>query len=463
MKIRILAGIMLCALFLLLVTAACGNQETEDTFEVDFDNGDVTGDLGGYVMRYMLGGGNTQSLGYAKGTPLEDEALKKVSDLEKARNCTLEIVGNDGLFVTASASGNYHSDAVWIESDLIRDVAAIGGMVGISGLDAIDHTDTEKWGTPSATEVFFCDDDQYGVHPALWPEHSDNYIRSPIAVNENLIAILGVTDPRDFVETGSWTWDKLKEVLPLYYAEEGGEVKHYSWAVNVGEYAVEMILSNGGDLVEKNSAGDYVFCMYTDSAYVAMSKGRDILLGDVSYTIRDIGVEGFLANKAVLHSIYRGTLVGPSAKICNEMDNYGVIPFPVGPDADPHYKFSYYTNMSGFGIAYLAHDVEATASILNDLYGPIAGISNSKEMIDYFRRNYFFDDRDAENYITMVGETHYVYFHYGLPDRMTGYCSAANEVTQFLEANRNAVSIVFDKEIMRSIRGLNAVWGDGNY
>lgn len=468
MNRMIWAKVALCFIIAICLITACSGSESDELFDHSYDTSEVTNDMGGYSLLYKLGGDAGQlgdgCLGYANGTPLEDEARTRLTDVQSKMNCTIKIDVDPetyAAYVTASTSGTYYGDAIWMQSDGFRDIAEFGGMVGITGLDAIDYTNTEKWGNSNILEVFYVKDDLYGLLPCLWPEKADSFIDDPMVVNENLIARLSVPDPRDYIENGDWTWNKFIEVLPTYYAEEGGEVKHYGLAASRSNLSFMMLYSDGIRMLEKNTAGNYVFCMYTDKGFLAMNKTNEIIGGDVAYTFKDIGIEAFVDDGAVLGCFSGRSIIGPNAQVANEMDNFGVLSFPVGPDAEPGYKFSVYHNLEGsLGLSVFAKDIDATAAIIDAIYEPISDINSTQDLIGYLRKNYFFDDRDADNYIGMVQGTVYDYFHYGFISILGGYGSDTKPASQYIESSRNAIDKVVNEQIIPSYDAINAVWGE---
>lgn len=465
-----LLKLLICFVLSALLIASCANAEEKEGFDATFDTEAVTDDMGGYEFLYRYGGDGSQfgdgCLGYGLGTVLDDEARNRIQDVQTSLNCTvtvdMDLDAYDKINLS-SASGSYYADAFWIQSDGIRDVAIVGCAVGISGLEKIDYTNTEKWGNYRLLEVFYYNDDLYGLMPCLWPEKADSSI-SALAVNEDLINRLALEDPRDYVENGTWTWKKVEEVLPSYYAEEGGEVRHYGWAADHGTYAQYYMFSNGSKIAEKNNAGEYVYCMYTDRCVLAMNSAKALLSGDVGYTIKDIGIDGFIDGRAVLACCPRGSLVGPKARVCNEMTNFGVIPYPVGPDAEPGLKVSVFNNHLGsLGLSVFAKDIDATEVIVDAIYEPIAGISGTDGLIDYLSTNFFFDRRDAVNYIGMLDWSVYNYRHNELHQYVQQYCDTSKTVTEYIDANSKAMNKTFEDHVLPSVRGVNAVWGEGTY
>lgn len=465
-----------CLILSIMLIAACGSSEPDEVFEGTYDSESNGASFGGYEMVYKYGGNQDQvgdgCIGYEFGTELDDAARKRVADLENNRNCKILYqtdINAYSNFIAATTSGVYYCDAVWEHSGAITDMAKIGGVQGITPIGTIDYTDFDKWGTTRVLESLYYKDDLYGVLPSLWPEKADNFMNCVLVVNEDLIARLGVEDPREYIDTGEWNWKKFESVLPVYYNEEGGEVKHYAMDGAGGYFSQMMVLSDGGKLAYRNSAGEYEPSCFTDTYLMAMTEAVRIYKGEYAYTIREVDPNIFIMDycngDAVLATMSSRYIIGSNGTVCKNMDNFGILSFPLGPNAPEGYKFSTNLQLEGsLGISTFAKDIDTTAAILDALYAPINGIDSPEKVIQYLKRNYFFDDRDAENYFAMVVNSQFMYFASTLYNTsLAGYINTTMTMTQYLESNKNGIMKDFEDLIKPAILGTNAVWGEGTY
>ena len=83
------------------------------------------------------------------------------------------------------------------------------------------------------------------------------------------------------------------------------------------------------------------------------------------------------------------------------MDNFAVFPFPRGPLGNNLTTPGTTITDTRFGTAIplLCKDPAMSAIILDAIYEPLPGYEEEQSVIDYLRHNFFFDDRDVENYI----------------------------------------------------------------
>lgn len=472
---RIIAALLWLLISVVLVQA-CASDETPESFDRSFDTGETTKNLGGYEFSYALDRFNNRlsdgTLGYAIGSPLEDEAKQRIAEVQSEYNCTISTLIDsraDTEFIKYCVSGSYWAEAVMRPGAILRDIAIIGAMTGLSSSDSIiDYTDLEKWGNYRSMEELYYKDDLIGVVPCLWPQIGDAYNEGMFLVNENIVSRIGVTDPREYVENNTWTWAKLEEVVPTYYAEEGGQVLHYALQGPSMDAAYMFLYSNGDRLGNRNQFGEYEIGQYSATAMVAMNEANKIFYGDFAYACKlDLPdyVNGFIDGNSVLFVCNGTDLLSPTGTISMNMENYGMISAPVGPDADPGLRFCVYSHIySSIGMTVFTKDVDSASTVIDALYAPICGIASNRDRMDYLRKNYFFDDRDATFYLDMAQNAICYYFHYyEVNDNIWKYIQGSKTPYEFIEKNKDVLTRAFNEYVVPSIEGMNAVWGDGAY
>jgi len=470
---RKIAKILLLAMLISIFATACNASVEDEVFDIDFTGEKKGTDLEGFEMVYEFGlpanaMGLESCLGYELDTPFGDLAVERLKEVQQKLNCKVNVNYREkgsscGLFVAASASGTFLCDAISGISDMWADVARIGMVVGLSELeDYIDYRDEEKWGYRNMLKVVYYEDDLYGVIPLLWPEIAITF-ESPIVVNENIISQLGVTDPRDYIENGEWTWDKFKEVLELYYLEEAGEVKHYALTCGAGAFAAMFIRSNGDLYAEKNSNGEYVPGFISTTAVKAMEAAIDIFHGSTSHTIdsKSDAVDALINGNTVMGAMNGDKIVTIGSRITREMDNFGILSWPTGPDVDPGYDFATHSNIEMcIAFSRMSKNPEATAAIINSIYEPFDGYETLDDIIDHMAHSYFFDRRDAVVFYDMFKASEYNYFHYGLPGSTQDWLTSNKSIFEYIEANTDMITEGINEYVMPSVRGIDALWGE---
>lgn len=465
---------ILIAVFLLAVIAGCAvPEDRQEVFEGSLAGSeDGSSDLFGYEMVFAIP--TDTDFGYEHETPLSDLAIKRVNSVEAELNCKVIRKYDPSLYDNiryTSASGVYYCDLMQEISvaitEMYRTLSEIHSLIGIS-TTCIDYTNAEKWGSKYMLEAACFEDDVYGLVPCLWPELIYNIYYCNCIVNEDLIARLGVEDPREYVEKGQWTWDRLEEVLPLYYREEGGEVIHYSMDCSPNYFGLLMVQSNGIEVAAKNSTGEYEYDFFSPLAMKAMDTAIRIYNTDNKDRIIDVGVDNFIENGSVLGMIPAKYVLGPEGTVCKNMDNFGVIPFPVGPDAPEDLRyFSFYCNLErSVAFSLLTKDIDCAARIVDRMYEPFEEIGGTDGIKKYLANNYFFDDRDAATFYECFANTRYRYFEHlagvgnAFWDYMSFFMVKDMSVSQYIEATRENALYKFDSLAMPAIRAIVSLWGE---
>jgi hypothetical protein len=466
--------LVIVIIFSLFVTA-CGAPE-EEIFDVEFEKSTEGIDLEGITLVYEFGMDPNvldvpTCLGYELDTQFGDLASARLKKTQNDLNCKLDIRYTNNFnscrqFVAASASGVFMCDMISGISDMWADVARIGMLVGLSELeDYIDFRNEDKWGHTSMLEVIYYEDDLYGITPMLWPEISVTF-DSLMVVNENMIATLGETDPRDLLENGQWNWDTFDECLGRYYIEEGGVVKQYALTAGTGTFGVMFLLSNGSHYIEYDNSGNMECGFYTNEAIKAMQRGIDIFYGPNSHTIDSTSnvVDALIGDRTVLGSLGSGDIIGINGKIAKKMDNFGIVSWPCGPDVEPGYIVGHHANINNcISFSKMSNNPEACAAVISALYEPFEEYPTIDSLIDLMSKNYFYDRRDSEVFYKMCFNSVYNYFHYSpMYDFMHAWLSPNKSVSEYLEQNKGVIDERMNEYARATMNGIKAVWGDEN-
>lgn len=465
--------LLILAFVFSLFATACGGAEPE-VFDLDLKGDTQKTDLGGVSISYVVGLANEAlavptCLGYELDTLFGDLAMKRVKDVQNDLNCVFNIrydqagVSNTAFLMT-SMSGIYMCDVIMGTSDIWADVAKVGMVIGMTELeDYIDFRNEEKWGYRNMLEVVYYEDDLYGIVPLLWPEISVSY-SAPLVINENLITELNLDDPRDLYENGKWVWDTFEDFLMNSFVKEGSDVKYYSLTCSPSVFGYMFLLSNGPRYVEKDPSGKYVCGFYSEPARRAMRRGIDMYYGPCNETIHTSGdaLQDLIGVKTVMAPLDTDNIIGIRGRIAKEMDNFGFLCWPSGPDVDPGYVVGQFGNIERcIAFSRLSQYPEASAMAINALYEPFEEYPTLDSLIDLMAKNYFFDRRDAEMYYKMCFNSVYNYFHYsGMFDFMHNWLSPTKSPSEYLESNENMMNKRMEENVLPRMRGLIAVWGE---
>ncbi|MBQ4628955.1 MAG: hypothetical protein IJB44_07740 [Clostridia bacterium] len=412
--------------------AACATQKEEEIVpEYESELGEITFMGTDFIFMQSNGEHSTGEdyFGYVIDTEFADLAMERVKEVESKYDVKINIITGKDIGATVqneTYAGAVSADAVQAASNAISGILRAGLLHDLTQLsEYIDYTDSEKWGNIENLKPMFWDGCLFGVIPASWPMLKYRSMDGPVIVNENIISYLNETDPREFVEKDEWTWDKFEELMPVYnhINDAGDEVK--ALYTTVHWLFRTMQTTNGEGIIVQDESGEYRVGLHEDKTFEAMATGWDWAFGDYSSFVYidqnnnwTAMLQAFLDGKSVL-TIMNGTdLLGSENSIAYQMDNFAVIPFPRGP---------YGSNKTGLGstitstrfctsIPMASKDPAMSAIILDAIYEPLPGYETEKNVIDYLRKNFFFDDRDVTNYIAAYNNIYYNYRHEGLTD-----------------------------------------------
>jgi hypothetical protein len=480
-KIKRIIAALLCSV-VLFACASCA-AHSDEVFDLDFGIGEVNeADFEGQKLKYLfdpvmnwaVSASNDSFLGYTYNTVLADAAIKRVKEIEENHNCTLIIESRSGLHEYVKApvfSGVYVADIVSGISDMIGDNCRAGLYVGMSEVsDIIDITDSSKWGELPFLETMFYNNDLYGLVPAAWPELTQINFGYPIVFNGTIFTANGLADPREYVETNTWNWNKFSEVVQSAHLEEGGEVKHYGFMASSAVLTEMFLFSNGSAPISLDEDGNPYFSMYENSGMKAIDacinfyqtyKDTCLHKAALRYNHDEIA-QGFCREEASMAAVYTGYIYGRDAIVAQKVYNFGILPFPHGPDVPDDYVYGVIENIySAFAMPLTTTNPRNTATIINELYAPLEGFEDRETVQEYMSYNYFFDERDADVFFRMYDNCVYNYFHWtnaGLLNNFLGQKSAI----EFVSANESALNELIVNDCIPIVDSILSLYGEYN-
>ncbi|MBE6896594.1 MAG: hypothetical protein E7477_05770 [Ruminococcaceae bacterium] len=409
-------AILMCLVFTLTIMS-CAASEEEIVPDYDSnvsDQIDLDGKtfIYGMVQDYFFEGADS-TLGYINTTEFADLAAKRLEEVEDRYNCSIEM-----KYVTRAGEAAYHSvltsdyefDFIQEESFFLVDYVIANIFTDLASLDNIDATNEEKWGNRYLLASTMWNGGIYGVIPALHPLRTQNSMSSVFAVNENHIATLGQTDPRDYYENGEWTYDTFTNVLTNYTFNNLSGDKVYSLAASRGWFTRGMALSNGDEYLTIKDDGAFSLGFYSDTALEAFNQTFEWWNGPTASNIIEGGLDQFVSGQSVLGLIDAYQILSGTTSVAYNVDNFGIVPFPSGPNAEPGWYKSFY-EAADFTICIplTAPDAEASALIIDAIYESFEGYETDESVIEYLSRNYFLDERDSKFFFELSDKDHAVY------------------------------------------------------
>jgi len=394
----------------LIFTVSCAEKSSETVPENDMND---TGKLTGYeciIVQHtqvdnsalsQMSEGNP--LGYPANTTLADDVAKRIADIEEKYECTVTLKYESTSTSTIAATaliGDYYGEAIFSGShDVTHTLMKNLILYPLEEIDEIKITDVDMWGGANVIEVHAQNGHAYAVCPMNWLYKQPRSI-SIFVINNMLEKQYGVTNPREYIENGNWTWESLETTLREHTVVDG-ENTVYGLACRFFDFIKLAVLGNGCRGTYKNSDGQIVFDYTSDKALEGFQWVKDVVLeyGDCF----EYGTKGecdwphttssFIAGKSMMD------LTSPSVlytQLIYEVDEFSVIPFPTGPSGTYGEWPSVLESADSFSIFYNAKEPEACATVLYALCQPLDSYGSRDGMIDYLASNVVFDELDAE-------------------------------------------------------------------
>ncbi|MBR5721466.1 MAG: extracellular solute-binding protein [Clostridia bacterium] len=422
-------------------------------------------DLGGYniLWGWTDGAGldNDSNFGFIEGTPNSDLLLEHKKNVEQKLNCkiTLDHTANNTILRAGVMAGDQKIDIITSGSLRMMDSIRGGYLTGLSSF--IDVENYEKWGTPNMLVSVLWEDDLYAVVPFSWPEIMYTNSAHVLAINENLISKLSLTDPREYVEALDWTWDRFEECMENFTFEDAGRTV-YSYKGGFGRYYyINMVISNGVSFIDgKNGT---VSCgILSDAGREAMERGRYIaeMYRDKANGGSD-NPTGFINGEAVMYLAWTYELTRNTQYIMYQMDNVGVVPFPQGPNATPGQYSSYHQSLAyATGIPFNAKDFYTSLTVLNEMFEPFEQYKTKDDIIDMMANQIFFDRRDAELIYQVEKASQYGFFDEKLGNILEQAGTTNTPISQLCEEQESTIAKIVETYLEPCYRGLTAVYGE---
>lgn len=465
-------SLALCLVFALTFVSCAATEEivpeyiTQVSDEIDFDGKVFKMGTVNDALIVFSSSDQESVLGYIENTEFADLALNRIKETETKYNMVLDVVIVPSAAQTAYNSvvtGDYEFDFIQEESYDVVDYVIAGTFVDLSVLSNMNAIDEEKWGSRFLLSSMMYDGGLYGVIPAKHPMKTQNSMSSVIAVNEDYVRELNETDPRDYYENGEWTWDTFTNVLLNYaHTTQVSNEYVYAFASNAGWFTRAVSLSNGDEYLVVNDDGTYEMGFYTATALKAFEQAYEWWNGVTADSIhKGGGVNQVNDGSSVMALIDTYQVLSGTSSVAYNLDNFGIVPFPSGPDAPAGWYKSFYESADFvLSIPVTAPDEEASALIMDSLFEPLDGYETDESVLEYLKRNYFMDERDAEYFFEIASNDHAIYI-----DHKHGLTSFFDQIlksspAQVMESNENSQRTNIEKYILTQYQTMKELYID---
>jgi len=370
-----------------------------------------------FAGQYDLGGATLRLVGHNIDNEFEGPVDEEhVAEIEALFNVDIE-------FVTA------HWDHGEVTEDLESSVLAGEGN-SIYKVDTIqsyqyaaegffyplDHFSYEKGVLDKlidAPEIFRFDGQKYffNVEPEnVYSLYHDEYAApnmSLIAWNKTKFEEQGLPNLYDLYEAGEWTWDTFLDVAIDATQDTTGDGEIDQWGFSGyarwegdRERAIKWILTNDAEIIREVD-GNLELVLNEPEAIEAMEfLQRKVDEGVVAPMQWEGGHDHLINGKSLMLNFRPWTL---GAINDNMEDDFGIVPFPKGPNADQHVAPKPPMHIWSWAIpATTDHDPEALMALIRELYKDSTEYVPLEELADKFWAGASMLVRDRESVDNMV-------------------------------------------------------------
>jgi len=226
---------------------------------------------------------------------------------------------------------------------MIDDTWTLCLLVGNDLVLPLDDVLDEEYFT-DLTESFKNYPERFGVYKGKLYAFPQNEFPElwGISWNKTLFEREGLPNVYEFVEEGTWTWDKFAEIAIAATKDRDGDGQIDQWGVAdwidlTLEVKAPMMLpylwcyTNGITLVEEDENGRAYFALNSPRGYESIQFWRDLAEAEAIIYGGDVAANEFYSGNVAF-------LVHDNFYRCSEnmSDEYGFVPFPKGPNGEDY-------------------------------------------------------------------------------------------------------------------------------
>ncbi|MDF2685139.1 MAG: hypothetical protein K0S55_320, partial [Clostridia bacterium] len=96
--------------------------------------------------------------------------------------------------------------------------------------------------------------------------------------------------------------------------------------------------------------------------------------------------------------------------IAKAVTDFGILPFPCGPDIEKGNQVTYYSSIQSLSIITTTPEPENTAKLINKLLEPFEGYETEEKRNEILYKSMFFNEDDVKYFVEIPMHTIYQYY-----------------------------------------------------
>lgn len=355
-------------------------------------------DMNGY--EFVIGSPWMRNVATASSTQSERLFHERKEEVEQAYNCKISVISiypDQNYMLREIAAGNKMADVINMSLEMMVPAAALGQIRPLDEVEGI-NLDDARW-----VEVYnrlgTLNGHVYGVNFNRPPE-----ARASMFYNRDLLTNSGITeDPQELALNGEWTWEKFREMCLATTKDTNNDGTTDTFGLlpaNADTAAFFFATANNAPLVVQNEDGEWVE-NYASQAFVdainfyydlvntdRVVKVWDELLQESTFNVDKFEdcVKFFGDGNAAFFTC-DSWVANQRLRAMSDQLNYGILPIPMGPNADQYYGYCRDGNL--FAIPVTNTDLDKTIPIFNALARPLEGYEGEDWWMEDMEYEYF--------------------------------------------------------------------------
>lgn len=419
---KILIPVMSVLLVFLLV---CCSASGESFSELSYDDSETLS-LEGYTCRIKqhtsndqptlsnMGDGNP--FGFISSTVSADEALERIREIEDKLSCTIVLNAVDtgsNAIAFDIISGGYQGEIIYTASQSVStELKNMGALYPLDHISTLDLSDP-KYGGPNVHECHALDGLVYGVCPINWLYKQPRTI-GVFVFNNELGNRYGLANPTEYLETGTWSWAAIEEVLVSHTIDDGS-MSYTALACRFFDFIKMAVFGNGCEICYYDQGGNLKTDITGDNALEAYEWCKKLAteFGDCfTYGTRNIDwaeTTAALIDETSMISLTANSIVYEN--FIWEMNDTTMMPFPNGPKAEYGSWSSIIEASDSFAVYLTAKEPDAGGLIITMLSDGLKSTPDYDALCQYMADSVLNNIQDARILMDLYKYGRYSYWN----------------------------------------------------
>lgn len=325
-------------------------------------------------------------------TEAGDKWLARVKEVEDKYNVKIKTVSTEyGYFcdqlMTAAQANTKFADIIELDSRWLAILGYPGYIKPLNKVKTGINIKDAKW-HPTQLRASKQNKNIYGV------KKDPVEMQNVVFWNKTLFSEQGLPDLYELVEKKEWTWDKMKEIAVQATKDSDNDGTPDQWGFGGCETERSFILSNGGSIMKETADGKMEFTMNNPATIEGLDFLQDLMYKTKCMEVVDVNADWrYQCDPQFMNRVYAMVsfpFYGADVWFQYMEDDWGVVPFPIGPKMDDYIIPAEYNR--NWALTNNNPDEEMASVVMDALFSPYAD-----ETADSWKDRYTEVLRDEES------------------------------------------------------------------